>query len=61
MYTLIMLSKLAAGAATYALADLLVVGTQWLIGLAVVLLIFSRSAQSFYRREPTPQSAAQGG
>jgi hypothetical protein len=61
MYTLIVLSKLAAGAATYAPADLLVVGVQWLIGLAVVLLIFSRSAGSFYRRESVPPSAARGG
>jgi hypothetical protein len=61
MYTLIVLSKLAAGAATYALADLLVVGVQWVIGLTVVLLIFSRSAASFYGRGSTPQSAAHGG
>jgi hypothetical protein len=61
VYTLIVLSKLAVGAATYAPADLLVVGVQWAIGLAVVLLIFSRSAGSFYRRESTPPSAAHGG
>jgi hypothetical protein len=59
-YTLIVLGKLAAGAAAYALADLLVVGLQWLIGLAVVVLLFSRSAGTFYRHQSTPRSAALG-
>jgi hypothetical protein len=61
LYTLIVLSKLAMGAATYAPADLLVVGVQWVIGLTVVLLIFSPSAGSFYRREPGPPAAVRGG
>jgi len=60
MYTLIVLGKLAAGAASYAPADLLVVGVQWLIGLAVVLLLFSRSAGTFYRHQSMPP-AARGG
>jgi hypothetical protein len=58
MYTLIVLSKLAAGAASYAPADLLVVGVQWVIGLAVVLLLFSRSADTFYRHRSMPPAAA---
>ena len=61
IYTLIVLSKLAAGAARYAPADLLVVGVQWLIGLAVVLLLFSRSAGTFYRHQSMPPAAARGG
>jgi hypothetical protein len=61
LYTLMVLSKLAAGAATYAPADLAVVSVQWLIGLAVVLLTFSRDAGPFYRRESRPPSAAHGG
>jgi hypothetical protein len=60
LYTLVVLSKLAAGALTYAPADLLVVGVQWLIGLAVVLLIFSPSAGSFYRHEPRPPATVPG-
>ncbi len=59
-YTLIVLSKLAAGAATYAPADLLVVGVQWLIGLTVVVLLFSRSADTFYRHQSMPPAAALG-
>jgi hypothetical protein len=59
-YTLLVLGKLAAGAATYAPADLLVVGLQWLIGLAVVVLLFSRSAGTFYRHQSTPPAAALG-
>lgn len=58
MYTLIVLSKVAAGAATYAPADLLVVGVQWVIGLAVVLLLFSPGADTFYRHRPLPPTAA---
>ena len=61
LYTLIVLSKLAAGAAAYAPADLLIVGVQWMIGLAVVLLIFSPGAGAFYRREPRPPGAVRGG
>jgi hypothetical protein len=61
LYTLIVVGKLAAGAATYAPADLLVVGIQWVIGLAAVLLIFSRSAGAFYQRVPMPPAAAHGG
>jgi hypothetical protein len=60
MYTLIVLAKLAAGAATYAPADLLVVGVQWVIGLAVVLLLFSRSADTFYRHRSMPDAAGRG-
>jgi hypothetical protein len=60
LYTLIVLSKLAVGAVAYAPADLLVVTVQWGIGLAVVLLIFSPSAGSFYRREPRPPGAVGG-
>jgi hypothetical protein len=58
MYTLIVLSKFAAGAATYAPADLVAVGIQWIIGLAVVLLLFSRSADTFYRHRSMPPAAA---
>ncbi len=61
IYTLLVLGKLAAGAATYAPADLLVVGVQWVIGLAVVLLIFSGSAGAFYRRVSAPPAATPGG
>jgi hypothetical protein len=61
VYTLLVLGKLAVGAATYAPADLLVVGVQWLIGLAVVVLIFSGSAGDFYRRQTGPPAAAPGG
>lgn len=60
VYTLLVLAKLAAGAATYAPADLLVVGVQWGIGLAVVLLIFSGSAGAFYSQS-RPPAAAPGG
>ncbi len=60
-YTLIVLSKFVAGAATYAPADLFVVGIQWLIGLAVVLLLFSRSADTFYRHQSMPPTAAPRG
>jgi len=60
-YTLIVLSKLAAGAAAYAPADLLIVGVQWMIGLAVVLLIFSPGAAAFYQREPRPPGPVRGG
>ncbi len=59
-YTLIVLSKFAAGAAAYAPADLLVVGLQWLIGLAVIVLLFSRSADTFYRHQSMPPAAALG-
>lgn len=61
LYTLIVVGKLAAGAATYAPADLLVVGVQWVIGLAAVLLIFSPSAGAFYRRVSVPPAVAHGG
>ncbi len=60
MYTLIVLGKFAAGAAAYAPADLVVVGAQWLIGLAVVLLLFSRSAGAFYRHQSMPRAPARG-
>jgi hypothetical protein len=57
-YTLIMLTKLAAGAASYAPADLLVVGVQWLIGLTVVLLLFTPSAGTFFRDHQSMSPAA---
>jgi hypothetical protein len=60
LYTLIVLGKFAAGAAAYAPADLLVVGVQWLIGFATVLLLFSRSAGIFYRHRPMLPTAAHG-
>jgi hypothetical protein len=60
-YTLIVLGKFAAGAATYAPLDLFIVGVQWLIGLAVVLLLFSRSAGSFYRNRSSPSATPRGG
>jgi hypothetical protein len=59
-YTLIVLSKIAVGAAVYAPADLVVVAVQWAIGLAVVLLIFGRGAGSFYQREPGRPAAPAG-
>jgi hypothetical protein len=58
VYTLILLGKLAAGAVAYAPADLLVVSAQWLIGLAVVLLLFSQSADNFYRHQSLPPASA---
>jgi hypothetical protein len=58
-YTLIVAAKLAAGTASYAPADLMVVTLQWLIGLAAMWLIFSRGARGHYRRGPL--HAAHGG
>jgi hypothetical protein len=51
-YTLIVAVKVAAGTASYAPADLMVVTLQWLIGLAAMLLIFSRGARRHYGRGP---------
>jgi hypothetical protein len=61
LYTFTVVGKLAAGAASYAPIDLLVVGIQWAIGLAAVLLIFSPSAGAFYRCESRTAAAAHGG
>jgi hypothetical protein len=61
LYTLLVLAKFAAGAASYAPADLMVLGVQWLIGLTVVLLLFSKSADMFYRHQSMPRAAARSG
>jgi hypothetical protein len=50
--TLSLLSGLAGHAATYARADLIAGTALWLVALAAVALIFSKTSNAYYRHEP---------
>ena len=55
LLTLGLLTKLGEGAAAYAPADLIANAILWLVGLAVMVLIFSKQSGPYYR----PQLAGQ--
>ena len=55
LLTLGLLIGLGAGAALYAPADLIAKGVVWLVGLAAMMLIFSKAAGPYYQQEPAQQ------
>lgn len=50
--TIAVLFGLGEGAALYAPADLIAKGVVWLVGLAAMVLIFSKTAGPYYQQEP---------
>jgi hypothetical protein len=55
LVTLGLLISLGEGAALYAPADLIAAAVLWLVGLAAMVLIFSKTASPYYRQEPAQQ------
>jgi hypothetical protein len=52
LITMSLIGALANHAAVYARADLIVATALWLVGLAAVVLIFTKQSNPYYRREP---------
>jgi hypothetical protein len=55
LLTLELLIGLGDGAALYAPADLIATTVPWLVGLAAMVLIFRKTANSYYQQEPAQQ------
>lgn len=55
LVTLELLIALGEGAALYAPADLIALTIPWLVGLASIVLIFSKKASPYYQQEPAEQ------
>jgi hypothetical protein len=53
--TLSVLIALGEDAAVYAPADLIAAAVLWLVGLAVMFLIFSKQSGPYYQPEPARQ------
>jgi len=51
----VLLISLGEGAALYAPADLIAMTVPWLVGLAAMVLIFSKAAEPYYQQEPAQQ------
>jgi len=55
LVTIAVLFGLGEGSALYAPADLIAKGVVWLVGLAAMVLIFSKAASPYYQQEPAQQ------
>ena len=55
LVTIGMLLGVGEGTALYAPADLIAATVLWLVGLAAIVLIFSKTASPYYQQEPAQQ------